>query len=208
MDELLRNINWPISVLIFGIIFIFVFKNPISNFIARLRSVGKEGFLADSSPEIQTEKKQKETIQELMDVGVSVVRNEMEKLIIEDLRKKGLDTDGDTIKVLIRHLAATQIALDFEQIYGLLFGSQIFFLKKLNEVSGIGRDSKFVNEYFQRVHSRYPEAFKDWSLDAYLQILFQRTLLTLSNSNYHITNKGQEFLVWLARAGKNEDKAF
>ena len=48
-----------------------------------------------------------------------------------ELQQKGLGTDGDTIKVLIKYLAGTLLFLEFEQIHNLIFGSQILLLKKL-----------------------------------------------------------------------------
>jgi len=85
-----------------------------------------------------------EAVQQLLDViGSSVVIAEIEGRIKNELSERGLNTDGDTVKILIRHLAGTQILLSFEQIHSLIFGSQVFLLKKLNEVAGQGIQYKF-----------------------------------------------------------------
>jgi hypothetical protein len=64
MDEiadLLSKIGWPHITLMFGIIFIVVFKTPISNFLNRVDSVGKDGVTTNRSPEAQNEELKKMT---------------------------------------------------------------------------------------------------------------------------------------------------
>ncbi len=68
-----------------------------------------------------------------MNLDTSPLSSEVEKLIYSDLQRRNLETSGDTVKVLVRHMAATQLALEFEQKYNLILGSQIYLLKKFIE---------------------------------------------------------------------------
>ena len=204
ISKTIAGIRWPPIALIFSIVFIIVFRSPISAFIGRIRSVGKGGVTTDSSPEVQHEKQRKKAVEDLLNVGDSVVINELEQLIITDLSARDLETEGDSIKVLVKHLAVNQLELDFEQIHSLIFGSQISLLKRLNEVAGQGKPKEFMEDYFSSVQNTFEE-LRSWTLEKYLDFLFGRTLVTTATVNYHITNKGVEFLAWMVRTGHRED---
>ena len=208
MEEISKLFSWPLVCLIFGIVFLYIFRSHIGSFISRIRSAGKDGVKLDETPDAQLEEQKKEVVQTLMDIGSSQLRDELERMIFTDLKAKQLNVEGDTVKILVRHLAATQMALDFEQIYSLIFGSQIFFLKKLNEVAGQGKPTNFVEEYFQRVKTIETDFYQKWELNNYLAYLHSRSLITQDANQVHITVKGQEFLVWLARSGRREDVGY
>jgi len=207
MEKIISILAWPLMALILGALFIFLFKLPISAFIGRIKSVGKDGInAADFTPEVQHEEQRKVAVEELMNVGNSNVLNEAEQLILDDLSSKGLETKGDSIKVLARHLAATQLALDYEQIHGLIFGSQIVLLKRLNEVTGQGRPEHYMVGFIEEVQGMYSE-LNDWSLNKYLTFLFNSNLIAIENGVYHITIKGVDYLSWIIRTGHREDRA-
>ena len=206
MTTWLRAIGWPHVALIFAVFFALLFRKELSAFIARIRSVGgKRGVEAGApSPEIQNEKKSEAALEELMNIGDSVVLKEVEHLITVDLEKRDISAQ-DSVRVLTRHLAATQLSLDYEQIHSLIFGSQIYLLKRLNEVQGQGKPPEFIEEHFERVRAAFPE-LADWSLQQYMTFLYARTLVISKDGNVHITQKGVDYLVWVARTGHNEDK--
>lgn len=100
---------------IFATVFIILFRQPLSNLIYRITKIDKEGLTAGSAPEAQREKTDPAAVQQLLDVvGNSIVITDFEGRIKNELNAKGLSTSEDSIKVLIRHLAGTQILLSFE----------------------------------------------------------------------------------------------
>jgi hypothetical protein len=158
-------------------------------------------------PDIQREEKKLEAAQELLAaIRESIVLTDIEGRIKFDLEAKGLETEGETVKVLIKHLAASRILTEFEQIYNLIFGSQIFLLKKLNEVAGQGRAEEYLHSYFKNVKELFPEEFGAWSISQYLEFLLGRALIIKTENIYHITNLGVEYLTWMARNGKSENR--
>jgi hypothetical protein len=202
---IISKLNWPQVSLIFAIIFVLLFNKSIRDFIGRIKTVGKEGLTTESVPKSQNEEQRKKAVEELMKLGDSPLILEVEKFIRLDLQGRGLETEGDTIRILVRHLAATQLVLDFEQIHSLIFGSQIYLLKKLNEVVGQGLDREFIETHFKHVQQLFAELVS-WSLEKYLLFLFGRNLITISDGKYHITVKGVEFLVWLVKTGHSENR--
>lgn len=206
-SKVLTSITWEHLLFVFSLVFIFVFQKPISLLIPKIRKIGKDGLTTDSTPETQLETKNTEAVQQLLDVvGQSIVIADLERRIEDDLKKRSLPISGDTNRVLIRHLAGTQLLLNLEQIHGLIFGSQIFLLKKLNEVTGQGRSIEFVNQYFDHVVKAYADNLGSWSREQYLEFLYNQQLIIKHDAQIHITNLGVEYLTWVARAGKSENR--
>lgn len=209
VTEILATLSWPHFAFLTALICVLLFRAQIGNLLSRVTSIDKSGIKAQPAPEAQREEKQREAAQALLDaIGTSIVLKDVEARIRKELTDRGLETHGDTANVLIRHLAATRILLEFEQVHNLIFGSQIFLLKKLNEVAGQGKSKEFVEDYFTRVQELFPEAFREWTLEQYLAFLLGRLLIVAQDGKYHITNLGVEFLTWMARNGRREDGAF
>jgi len=207
MEEFLTNLEWHHLVFIFAVIFMFVFRQPLVGFISRITSIDKSGVKMTAAPEAQREIEKKEAAQELlMAIGDSIVLEDVEGRIKTSLEEKGLETTGDTISVLIKHLAATQILVEFEQIYNFIFGSQIWLLKKLNEVVGQGISKEAIQLHFDNVQEIYKDELGEWSMDQYLEFLIGRSLILYRDGSYHLTNLGVEYLTWMARNGRSESK--
>ena len=127
-----NSLGWPHAALIFGVIFLILLKKEIKCLVSKIRKVDKEGVTIETNPEAQSEIKKDKSVQELMELGDSPFMLEAESAFRNDFVAKGLDMASDTAKLLLRFLTVTQMALDFEQIHSVIFGSQIFLLKKLN----------------------------------------------------------------------------
>ena len=206
MEELLKAVSWQHLAFIFALFFIFTFRQPLSDLIRRVTSISKDGLTAGTPPEAQREHDH-ESAQQLLDIiGSSIVIEELENRIKSDLTAKNLSTEGSSVKVLTRHLAGTQLLLSFEQIHNFIFGSQIFLLKKLNEVTGQGRHISFVHEHINHIRRIYPGELQEWSNEEYLSFLTLRSLIIQHDEQVHITNLGVEYLTWIARNGRSEDK--
>ncbi len=177
--------------------------------LGRVTSIDKTGIKAQPNPDAQREDQKKlEAAQELLlAIGDTVAIKEGESRIRNDLMARHLEVEGETTKVLIKYLSASMVALEFEQIQNLIFGSQIFLLKKLNEVSGQGQSAAAVQTHFEKVQNMFPDSFSDWSLDNYLHFLISRRLIVQTDGSYHITHLGNEYLVWMARYGRRENNA-
>jgi hypothetical protein len=175
--------------------------------ISRITSNGKSGLKAEPLPEVQREKQKSEAVQELLlAVGNSIALADIEGRIKAEIVERGLGNDEDTVKVLIKHLAGARLLLEFEQIYNLIFGSQIYLLKKLNEIVGQGQNNQFVEAHFQHVKTMFAKELGSWSFDQYMTFLFARMLVVNNKGIYHITNLGVEFLTWMARNGRSESR--
>ncbi|WP_250656961.1 winged helix-turn-helix domain-containing protein [Alkalimarinus coralli] len=207
--ELLDKINQWHLLFIFAVIFIILFRDSIRRLIDRTEKIDKSG-LSAAAPEAQNEgnSNTEKSVDELLNVvGDSLVINDQEARIIADLESRGLDTSGDTVKVLVKHLAGAQLLAAFERIYSIIFGSQIELLKRLNELAGQGRSRQYVEQFFKETKtSAKNTAIAHWKLNQYLEFLFSNALIVQNNDQYHITNLGGEFLAWLVKANKSEQR--
>ena len=203
ISEITKSIAWPICL----VILVIVFYKQISNLIQRIVKIDKEGITAVPLSEHQLEKPKSEAVQSLLDViGKSIVIASLEDEIKNFLYEEGLETTGNTVNVLIRHLAGTRLLLSFEQTHSQIFGSQLALLRLLNEMVGQGRSVTFINDYFDHIKLSFPEAFDEWSVDQYLNYMFVNLLITQNENKIHITNKGVEYLTWIARNGIQDNK--
>jgi hypothetical protein len=201
-------ITWPHITLIFGLIFLFMFRTQIGIFISRIRSVSKDGVTTDTELVPQTQEEKATNILQHIEIEKTVMLDEVENAIFEDLKSRGLEHESDTTKVLVRNLAVTNINLEHEKNYNAIFGSQIILLKALNEVSGTGRPIEYITGFYSTVKENNAEAFSSWELEDYMAFLQDSSLITFENESWHISNKGQDFLIWLARNGKRENKNY
>lgn len=167
-------------------------------------------YYTESRKDIQHEKTNNDSVQELIDrIGNSIVIMDLEASIKEELTGKGLVIEGDTDKVLIRHLAGTQLLLAFERIHSYIFGTQLFLLRQLNKSIPYGLTENDVLLHFENIKKRFGDTFLDWNCEKYLTYLYSKALIirTEETGNIHITNLGVEYLTWITRAGIDDDKA-
>jgi hypothetical protein len=200
------ELNWPLAALIFGVFFVVFYRKEIATMLSSLKGISKDGVLFE--PSINAQKADKKSrFDELSNVGNYKMLQVYEKNIIDGLKNDGLFHDNDTVKILLKHLALAQMRIEFEQIYKIIFGSQIFLLKRLNENMGLGLGKDYVDKYVLEAISNN-EDLRDWNIDEYLSFLFLRELIRDDNGVYQITVKGHDFLSYLIAAGLKEDKLF
>ncbi|MEQ1638756.1 MAG: hypothetical protein ABL903_19015 [Methylococcales bacterium] len=207
MEEIIKAFGWPHFSFLFGLLFVLLFKSQLAELISRITSIGKEGVKASPTPEAQREKKKTEAVQELLlAIGDSIVLRDFEGRIKSDLIVRELEIEGDTVKILIKHLAAANVLLEFEQVHNLILGSQIYLLKKLNEIVGQRQNREKVFAHFEHVREMFKSDLGAWSFEQYMAFLIGRSLLTIDNETYHITNFDVEYLTWMARNGRSENR--
>ena len=148
-------------------------------------------------------------VQELLDVIEDTpLIAELVDGIKSELDERDLPYDSPSHEILIKHLAGTQLTLQFERTHSLIFGSQITLLKDLNSIKPQGDSKEGVDGYVASVYRQFPNSFKDWDYNKYLSFLYTSVLITNSEENtIHITVRGVEYLAWIVRNGKREDNS-
>jgi hypothetical protein len=141
----------------------------------------------------------------LRDLFDSKTLRDREDAIRKDLESRGVVDVAEKEKALVRSLALTQLALSFQLIYSLIYGSQIAILKSLNTARlGVSRDK--VKEIYDFAASRHPDTYKNYAYERYLAFLADSGLIAEEGGLVFVTPLGVEFLQFLARTGKPEFK--
>lgn len=160
--------------------------------------------------EIQTESPSQEPVdttvsstEKLMKALDNPILQEGEDLISETLRKAGVKEGPEREKLLIRYLAATNLALALQRIDSVIWGSQIYILEHLNvSRSGVLKE-EIKTAYYDDAVKKWPPTFTNYSYDNYLGFLKDSNLVHEQDGYLLITMLGVEFLQYLARIGKS-----
>ena len=180
-------------------------KPPEIGLVSEIKPVETESGLANV-PAVTNGDTNKE-LQQVKNFDVPPIVQHQEELIRASLKKFNLDVNPkETIDLLIKHLAVTQLWLTAERVYRMIFGSQITLLKFLN-TSGGSTSKVTLSQYYDVVKTQFPESYNNYSFEQYLQFLLTQGLITTEdNEHYVITMGGKEFLKWIMEAGLPEDK--
>ena len=196
-------------IVIFPVIVLLAFCWLVAKHHHKLYAPGdfenEELFVAGQSAETVIRQTSSNDYQDLMKAGEGFqVVSENEDLIKKDLLGRGLESDSDTAKVLIRHLAVAQSNLWFETVSHTIFGSQIQLLKHLNETR-TKVTFEFLENYFNSVRGRFAE-LAEWSTERYLAFLINYNLIIKHETNlYELTVAGNEFLMIMAKSGTKDN---
>lgn len=213
LETLLRNIvsitspSMQQTILVFGVFFVLLFKKNIRNLIDRIIEVGKGGIKCNSMPE-QTpvldnvEKKLNENSQEFLLPTIKHNISLINKYITEN--KDKFPTDKEEIEHLKYCLADITFILRCERVYQIIFGSQIRVLKKLN--AGIDVSIEEINIILEENKKALPLVFEKWDVNMYMYFLIESNLIEVIEEKYLITNFGMDFIKWMNRFGKTENK--
>jgi len=165
-----------------------------------------DSFLKTIGQKVVSTEDSSKYVQDLLDYGGDFeIIKEYENLIEKDLAKRGLSHSGQTTKILVRQLAASQVINWFEKTYYTILGSQIELLKSvISSKDGLSKEN--VIEFFNRAQTKYPEILGLWDFDQYLKYLLVSNLLEIKANKYHATKRGEEFIKILSGSGYREDK--
>lgn len=196
----MEHLAWPAAVLIIALFFMLLFRKNISSLLERTQKIGRDG-IQTSPAQIQQATERESLVRELMREFDSIVFREQEESIRKDLENRGLNNPQDKINLLVRLLAINQLALHFERINSVIWGSQISLLQHLNSRAD-GDISTALKFFYDSAAGLYPATFASYPFEQYLQFLVAFNLITLQGERYFITNLGHEFLVYLADTGQ------
>ena len=127
------NLIWPVvigmCIITIGLFAVIRLTPALHGLIGRAAKVGKDGITFDHP---QERGEQSTTLissyEELMKFPMSNSTIAWEDKFKQQLHDYNLKTESEKISYLIRSLATTRVALDFNDIYYKIFGSQIKLL--------------------------------------------------------------------------------
>ena len=134
------HLNWPEVALLLGVVAVVVFRAPLSRLIERTEKV-KDWLVAPKQPTVpasadlslptRSPSDEQKAIEKLTAGFNSQLLLMQENAVRAELAQHQLSAETATEKVLLRHLAGTQIALHFERTYAVIYRSQLQALRWL-----------------------------------------------------------------------------
>jgi hypothetical protein len=228
MTEVLQILAWPGVVLLLGIATLLLFRKPLSDAIGRAKSVSvgeNRGIdLSGPGPQAQIEA-QKEAHKEAPNPlpapqpqsgGVPPLPppNPLYAPIEEELRRRveiAFPGAQDTqMAWALRVAAQATIERNHEQIYRIIFGSQIFVLKEINV-----RGALTVGEakrVYEMAKQNYPQIYENYPFEAWGGYVIDQGLVALDSEHVTddtrivLTPAGKDFLFFLTGRGLPENK--
>jgi hypothetical protein len=204
-DQLIKYGMWPVSVLIFCLIVVIVFRKRIAPIfdkigpaIDRLKKAGP--IELTSTPPSQQAIDVRAKSEKIFHPLDNPLLKERETAIRRDIETLFPSNVTDRVDSLITHLAATQLVLAFESINKLIWGSQLELLLHVNSsFNGVVVDDLKI--FYEKAAAAHSAGLKDYPFDNYLGFLVNSGLLIRTNGRVYITPFAKEFLAHLARTG-------
>jgi len=208
----MEHLAWPGAALVFCIVFIFVFKQPITKLINRVRKVGREGISTDAlekGDQNPADASGAPTAGELRYLGGlletfnNTLLSHQEKVLRDELDKRNVNPE-DREKVLLRHYAALQIVFSFEKTYVSIFGSQISALQYLNTQQAVARP--LLKLYYDEAAKAEQKFYANYAFDQWLGFIQNASFITEADGKVSISLEGIEFLKYILERGYNPHK--
>ena len=214
-----RVLSWPIAALILCL----VFRKSLTSLIDRVDLFKGPGIEVSTPLISATKQLDSEALPKTSDLTLPVPEQQPLGLPdnIEEQRRAALTYGGEeevlllqmraiqenleylrfplgseeTARVLIRHLAASQLLYKAEVLYRLIFGSQIALMRELNE-SGAQAES-FVRVFYDRAKAESPMFYSDYTFENWINFLLTQQAVAFESNRYGISKFGHQFLGWL-----------
>ena len=192
--ELLSAIVWPVL----AVVVVILFRPEIRSLLSRLRKGGGAEFDPIRQP--------MERPNFLSDVNTTgkdsaaespfprtIVTREFEDNI---LSLPYIEAEKYRDSVLVTIAARALLVLQFEQVESTIWKSQVELLTYLNSSPG-GADREYVRKvFYQRAADLHPRVFSTYTYESYLGYLVSYRLVGIAEDVVHITDRGEEYLVW------------
>jgi hypothetical protein len=105
------------------------------------------------------------------------------------------DDQAERERVLVRVLAEAQVSLRLEQVYTVIFGSQIALLRTLHQSGSLPKSE--AEKFFERAKSFWPQIHKDATFEAWLQYLINVEFVAVEGNTIKTTGLASHFINYI-----------
>ncbi|HLA55651.1 MAG TPA: hypothetical protein VK623_06105 [Flavobacterium sp.] len=209
----LADISWPVLIMLIVIFFEEQIRYLIKN--TKKVNVGGGSIEIQNSQQTQTEattldaeildiesndelyeylREFTESSQEI--VKASILRDS--KIVIET---------GENFNRLLTYSMLLYFEKHFQNVYRLIYGSQIEILYKIDGNDNETKDSlKYI---YENAVAKSPNSYAEYSYGQYLQFMESYALIYIAeNNNVKITDQGRDFLTFIERVNLPKTKSF
>lgn len=164
----------------------------------RISKDGKDG-VSFERPQERGEPQAPLSFSDLMKLPISATALERETFIEQQLQTFDLKDDKEKIAALTRALATTRIEMEFNNVSGVIFGSQITLLVQLSSTK-LGIPITKAEEIYEQAQNTFSALHENRSFSDWLDYLLAHNLVVQKDNNLDITQTGTDFLKHLVDA--------
>ncbi len=205
-QSVLSSFAWPGAMLAVAVVFMWRFRDPITRFIDRTRSVSREGVRAYDDPQPSARRPDAPT--EFFDEFESPLFLEVESDIDRDLHARGITDPTFARKFLLKTLARTFIFGQFESVESHIFASQFKALNFLNEQPAPIPMATIEVSFYAMARETFPEFYENLAFERWLFYLQNNSLVVETPTGISISGRGREFLKWCVENGRYGQRHF
>ena len=196
--KLTEHLVWPIAIIIIAVIL----KKPVSNIMEKLKKANIKGseFEFFTRPVQDPEKLETTSVNIPIHIGTDGVQKEFEELIRRDLKAVNIEDSKEKEKMLVSHLASSQLNVAYERVNSSIYGSQIDLLRSLNSTPN-PVDINSLKFFYDNAMTKYPEFYKNYTFQSYVSYLSNMGIITQQENGYLISKFGVGYLIYIAEKG-------
>jgi hypothetical protein len=206
--------SWPFTIPLVGLISLLLFKKEISSKIQTIflvkhkdTEVSFEGMMNSQLAEV----KKPDPLESF--VLKEPIFDPILTHLDDHVRKQLEDAFGNDLKKqrdwAIRISSIASIERGHEFHYRIIFGSQIFFLKTLNQNAKVERDK--AEKIFETARQAHQDLYRNFDFNNWISFLIQAMFIEVQQTSedgefFNLTGMGRNFLVWMTNQGVIENK--
>lgn len=208
----ISSISWPLVCLII----FFYLRKPISLFLKKVKKVsyGETSIVRQSKKQKEDESIDilsrgndftyiDETLNKFSEsskvFAMQIIKNETKVNEVQDAQQRA--------ERILKYAQLLTIVKDIEKIYQYIYGSQIRLLQKLNYAP---EKTENVKYFYDSAAKYFPEIYKEYSYESYLNWLVNRGLISYDREDkiISITETGKDFLIYLIESNSNQERLY
>jgi hypothetical protein len=187
--DLVKAVAWPTAIFALG----FMFRSDVRALFPRLKKAGPTGLEFDPSRQLLSAVTRE--LQELP--GFPPRTPTIAKVETQLHAELGIIDPEKQIDVLVRNLAVARLARNFEQIYRIIFGSQIAGLAALAAAPDGEAPVSESSSYFDGIKAKYSEFYEKNTFEEWIRYPINADLVVRSGDCLKVTDLGRDFLTYL-----------
>lgn len=211
----IASIFWPlITIIIF-----LILKDPIKNLINNIKRIGYGNTALETN--FTNNQKDETSILELLGDGndesyidnalikfSEVSRLEAEQIVENETKISTVEGFQNKYDRIYKYSKLLVMIKSFEKVYDTIYGSQIRLLQRLNHTSVETKSS--LKLYYDNAVKNYPDAYKTYSYESYLNYLKSKGLIVMQeqDENIQIAHFGVDFLRYLLEGNLSVEKLY
>lgn len=198
---------WPLTL----ISVVLIFRKSLINLFNRINKIGYKGALLETNQPSQTQINEEKRPSSTLDQSVRLLSEETlkesEQIVRSQSNLDSIDDKDKKIETLLNYSKIMVVYFQFEQIYSVIFGSQIQILELLN--TGVIENKQSLKHFYDIAAKTYPETYQQYDYESYFNFLTAYNLIDCDhNGQVRIKMYGVDFLKYLVQYQKIKNKLY